>query len=177
MITHEKYLELNRKRPADRTEQEQAQWQEYHNEVLAAKEREKAYMRSLRNYKPQPDRFATGLWNLAHINNLVEYLRSEYIRNVEARGCVYVKDTYTEQAITDVCRWLQKRPKVGLILRGYVGVGKSLMLTAIKDTLSQTIGKVVTIVSANDIAADARNDSEQYETLKKKRFLGRESVF
>ena len=111
-------------------------------------------------------------FTLAKYEKLIpEYLTIAYKNRVELRGIEPIMDEYTTTTISDMSRWLVKRPKVGIMLRGYVGVGKTTLLYAVQDLLT-SVYKMMKVTSALEITELAKNDEAAFKRLQTYPFLG-----
>lgn len=105
-------------------------------------------------------------------DTLPQYITQAYSSQVMKRGIQPNLDTYTKKTISDISRWLLQRPKNSIMLRGYVGVGKTTMLYTIKDILSILANKGMSVKSALDISELAKNDTNAFNEIKAKEILG-----
>lgn len=101
-----------------------------------------------------------------------QYLEAAYRMEVERRGGTYQADEYTRAAIITISRWLTSHQKPGLMLRGYIGIGKTTMLLAIKDVMNVLLQESIQIVDARKVAALGRDGAGQLKALAEKRLLG-----
>lgn len=107
-----------------------------------------------------------------HPEMVPQYLTAAYIAEVERHGGSYRSDAYTQRAISDVSRWLTSHTKPGLLLRGYVGVGKTTIMRAAGQVLAIAAGKTMQVYDARAIANLAKNDETAFEKLIKEPLLG-----
>lgn len=101
-----------------------------------------------------------------------EYLAKAYRVEVERMGGTFSADAYTRRAIVDVARWLTTHTKPGLMLRGYVGVGKTTVMRAAAQVLAIVEGRTMKIVDARDIAAAAKADERRFKEYADAPLLG-----
>lgn len=116
--------------------------------------------------------YAVPLRITEHAHLVPHYLEKAYAMEVAKRGSRYVADKNTAAIITAVSRWLTTHTKPGLMLRGYIGIGKTTMLYAIRDVLQICTGSTVRIVDARLVAALGRNSAEQLDELSRTELLG-----
>lgn len=105
--------------------------------------------------------------------SIAEYLRVAYETECNARHRQMVLDNDTANTIAAVARWLSSETstKGSLLLRGYVGVGKTTMLRSIS-TLFIGLGLGgFRIVSAFNLAELAK-DKDAFQGLCKSDYLG-----
>jgi DNA replication protein DnaC len=108
-----------------------------------------------------------------HEDIVPKYVENAYIMEVEKRGCKFDYDKNTMTIISTVSRWLTTHTKPGLMLRGYIGIGKTTMLLAIRDCISVLLNKKLHIVDARQIAAFGRDDGgDQLKQLAETPLLG-----
>ena len=107
-----------------------------------------------------------------HADMTPQYLEHAYRMEVEKRNREYQADSYTTTAINAISRWLTTHRKPGLMLRGYIGIGKTTMLYAIRDVLQVLLKRNMQIVDARVIAAMGRNNSEALKALTEAPLLG-----
>lgn len=91
-----------------------------------------------------------------------EYLAAAYRRRVESVGMIYLPDAYTDRALSDVSRWLTCHVKSGMMLRGYIGTGKTTMMLAVRDVLKITQKLTLEVKDAREIANAGRNGGDAY---------------
>lgn len=106
-------------------------------------------------------------------DSIAEYLRVAYATECNARHRQMVLDTDTANTIAAVARWLSSETstKGSLLLRGYVGVGKTTMLRSVS-TLFIGLGLGgFRIVSAFNLAELAK-DKDAFSELCKSDYLG-----
>ena len=106
-------------------------------------------------------------------DSIIEYLRVAYETECNARHRQMVLDNDTTNTIAAVARWLsaETSTKGSLLLRGYVGVGKTTMLRSIS-TLFIGLGLGgFRIVSAFNLAELAK-DKDAFQGLCKSDYLG-----
>ena len=101
-----------------------------------------------------------------------QYLRVAYVGEVQRRGCTMKDDGYTRAVLRSVGRWLVTLPKPGLMLRGYIGVGKTTMMLAVKRMLYLLTNEVMTVADAREIAALGKNSPAEFNGLKRCKLLG-----
>lgn len=117
------------------------------------------FISELKNYRPSPAiRIPTDPNNPADQKRILDCLTAAYKHQVASVGMLYLPDQYTDKALADVARWLTTHTKSGLLLRGYLGVGKTTMLKAMAATLKILIQKTLPIVDAREISNLARNE-------------------
>jgi DNA replication protein DnaC len=105
--------------------------------------------------------------------SIAQYLRVAYETECNARHQPMVMDNYTANTIGAVARWLssESHTKGSLLLRGYVGVGKTTMLRSVS-TLFIGLGLGgFRIVSAFNLAELAK-DKDAFQGLCKSDYLG-----
>lgn len=107
-----------------------------------------------------------------HADKVPQYLTEAYRHEVEKRGGALQLDTYTQRAIADTARWLVNHTKQGLMLRGYVGVGKTTMLRAITSLFSILNKQVLKVVDARRITTIAKDSQSEFDELAKTPLLG-----
>lgn len=106
-------------------------------------------------------------------DTLVRYLYQAYRAVCLSRGAdIAPNDTYLAARLQAVAKWLHSHNKPGLLLRGYVGVGKTTMLRAVSITLTNLNQGGFRIVSAMQINDMAKEDKAAYEELRKVDKLG-----
>ena len=106
-------------------------------------------------------------------DSIAEYLRVAYATECNARHRQMVLDSDTANTIAAVARWLsaETSTKGSLLLRGYVGVGKTTMLRSVS-TLFIGLGLGgFRIVSAFNLAELAK-DKDAFRELCKSDYLG-----
>lgn len=106
-------------------------------------------------------------------DSIAEYLRVAYETECNARHRQMIMDTDTANTIAAVARWLssESHTKGSLLLRGYVGVGKTTMLRSVS-TLFIGLGLGgFRIVSAFNLAEIAK-DKDAFQGLCKSDYLG-----
>lgn len=106
-------------------------------------------------------------------DSIAEYLRVAYATECNARHMQMVLDSDTANTIAAVARWLsaETSTKGSLLLRGYVGVGKTTMLRSVS-TLFIGLGLGgFRIVSAFNLAELAK-DKDAFRELCKSDYLG-----
>ena len=101
-----------------------------------------------------------------------EYLQIAYNGEVVRRGGIPQADGYTRAAVRSVAKWMATVPKPGLMLRGYIGVGKTTMMNAVKRMLYILTGVRMEVASAREIASLGKNDPAEYRRLANCRLLG-----
>lgn len=101
-----------------------------------------------------------------------EYLQIAYNGEVVRRGGVLEADGFTRAAVRSVAKWLATAPKPGLMLRGYVGVGKTTMMHAVKRMLAILTGVRMEVSGARELAALAKDDPTGFRRLAGCRLLG-----
>ena len=101
-----------------------------------------------------------------------KYLQVAYEAEVVRRGADMQTDIYTGTAIAAVSRWLTTHTKPGLILRGYIGVGKTTMMWAIRSVLRHLLNETMEVVDARKVAELGKKGSPEFDTLATRRLLG-----
>lgn len=119
-----------------------------------------------RTYTPEVVRITN------HPEMVPQYLAAAYIAEVERNGGRYRSDAYTQRAVGDVARWLTAHTKPGLMLRGYVGVGKTTVMMAAAKVLSIAAGRTMRVIDARAITTTAKNDEKEFDKLIKEPCLG-----
>lgn len=107
-----------------------------------------------------------------HADKTPQYLAMAYKMEVERWGGTLQLDEYTQRAISDVSRWAVQHRKPGLLLRGYVGVGKTTMLFALARVFEVVERQTIRIVDARKITTLAKDSRTIFEELAKKPMLG-----
>lgn len=107
-----------------------------------------------------------------HPEMVPQYLAAAYRSEVERNGGTFRPDAYTQRAVGDVARWLTTHTKPGLMLRGYVGVGKTTVMMAAAKVLAIAAGRTMKIVDARAITTMAKNDEREFDKLIKEPLLG-----
>jgi len=110
-------------------------------------------------------------------------LRECYISEVQKRGLIFKEDRHTAEHLDKAAKWLAGNFKIGLILYGTVGNGKSTLSRAISrliDLLYESPysneRKFVISVSALELANISKNEPERFENLKKAELLAIDDV-
>ena len=111
-------------------------------------------------------------------NTVSEMLEMFYKQEVSKRRVPYIADEATKQNIDTVAKWLTGDYKVGLILYGGVGNGKSTMARAIGNLIGVLYNshlsserKGVFRVSALDLAKNVANDPAYFNKIKNQEML------
>lgn len=107
-----------------------------------------------------------------HTDKTPQYLEMAYKMEVERWGGTLQLDSFTQRAIADVSRWAVQHKKPGLMLRGYVGVGKTTMLFALARVFDVLEKQTIRIVDARKIATLAKDSKADFETLTTTKMLG-----
>lgn len=107
-----------------------------------------------------------------HTDNAAQYMAMAYKMEVEHWGGTLQLDEYTKRAISDVSRWAVNHKKPGLMLRGYVGVGKTTMLFALARVFDVVEQQKLRIVDARKITTLAKDSKAEFEDLAKCKMLG-----
>ena len=107
-----------------------------------------------------------------HADNAFQYLAKAYQMEVERWGGTLQTDEYTKQALLDVSRWAVQHRKPGLMLRGYVGVGKTTMLFALARVFDVVEKLNLKIVDARRITTVAKDNRAAFDELTKTPMLG-----
>lgn len=68
----------------------------------------------------------------AELEQLEEILRILYKNAVEKRNKEFLPDSHTLHKISLVAKWLTKSDKIGLVLYGNIGTGKTMLLKALE---------------------------------------------
>ena len=117
------------------------------------------------------------------LSEAVGMLTGCYQMEVTNRGGVFQADPATTDHINKAALWLTGGTKVGLLLAGNCGNGKTTLTKAIKrmiDTLYysslSTARKTINYVSATELAGMARDDSSNFERLRKSEMLAIDDV-
>jgi DNA replication protein DnaC len=105
-------------------------------------------------------------------DDAAKFLQVAYRAEVERRNMQVAFDTCTSAAINAVSRWLTSHTKPGLILRGYIGVGKTTMMWAIRSILKHLLERELKIVDARRIADMGKRDNSEFEEYTKCLCLG-----
>lgn len=101
-----------------------------------------------------------------------EYVTHAYSTEVMKRGYRLDLDKNTSEVISYIARWLTTHTKPGLMLRGYVGIGKTTMLYAIRDVMNILLNSRLVIVDAREVASAGRNNISRVYDLADERLLG-----
>lgn len=107
-----------------------------------------------------------------HTDKTPQYLAMAYKMEVERWGGTLQLDSFTQRTIADVSRWAVQHKKPGLMLRGYVGVGKTTMLFALARVFDVLEKQTIRIVDARKIATLAKDSKADFETLTTTKMLG-----
>lgn len=105
-------------------------------------------------------------------DDAAHYLAAAYNVEVVRRGAAMQYDINTSAALSAVSRWLVSHTKPGLMLRGYIGVGKTTMMWAMRDVMRNLMGETMEIVDARSVADAGRNNSGSIASLARERLLG-----
>lgn len=100
------------------------------------------------------------------------YLQVAYGGEVQRRGGTVKADGYTRAVIHSVAKWLATMPKPGLMLRGYIGVGKTTMMLAVKRMLYLLTDEDMKVCDAREIATLAKDSPKEFVELKRRKLLG-----
>ena len=106
------------------------------------------------------------------VGNLQAMMKYAYQLEVERRGKSMIEDEYTNRAVSVICRWMCNHDKPGLILRGYIGVGKTTMMFAMQCVYSVVEKKNMTIVDAQRITNASRDSQTQFKEYAECEMLG-----
>lgn len=106
------------------------------------------------------------------VKNLPAMLKYAYEIEVESRGRKMIDDEFTNKVVSVVCRWMTSHDKPGLMLRGYIGVGKTTMMYAIATAFDILEKKKITIVDAMGIINAARDSQTQFKEFAECEMLG-----
>lgn len=101
-----------------------------------------------------------------------KFLLAAYEAEVVRRGASMQLDINTGAVITAVSRWLTSHVKPGLMLRGYIGVGKTTMMYAISSLFRFLSEREMVIVDARKIAELGKTGSPDFDKLAKCSMLG-----
>lgn len=107
-----------------------------------------------------------------HTDKTPQYLAQAYRMEVEKWGGTLQLDEYTKRAITDVSRWAVEHRKPGLMLRGYVGIGKTTMMLALAKLFDVIEHRQLKVIDARRIATLAKDNKSEFEQLTKTPMLG-----
>ena len=107
-----------------------------------------------------------------HTEHVPQYLAEAYRNEVSRRGGTLQMDAYTQRAIADTARWLVSHTKPGLMLRGYIGVGKTTMLLSIAVLFRVVNKQNLRIVDARQLTNLAKDTPKEFEALMKAPLLG-----
>ena len=107
-----------------------------------------------------------------HADKAPQYLAQAYRMEVEKWGGTLQLDEYTKRAITDVSRWAVEHRKPGLMLRGYVGIGKTTMMLALAKLFDVIEHRQLKVIDARRIATLAKDNKSEFEQLTKTPMLG-----
>lgn len=107
-----------------------------------------------------------------HRENVAAFLKAAYEKEVNDVGCLCIDDNYTKYVIECAAKWMLDHNSMGLILRGNVGVGKTTLMRAMRDVYQIVDNEVITIVDANAIANEAKNDDHAVDKYVKIPMLG-----
>lgn len=165
-----------RKREQEHLAEEQKKWSEEYSRNLREadrKEREEAGTLEWFMRKVQYERKPIEIIRLNTTpENAEKYMLVAYNAEVVRRGTDMQTDINTNAAIQAVSRWLTTHTKPGLMLRGYIGVGKTTMMWAIRSVLRHLLNETMEIVDARHIAELGKKGSVEFDELAKKRLLG-----
>lgn len=100
-----------------------------------------------------------------HADSVPQYVEAAYRMEVAKRGMQFIEDGFTANAIRTISRWLVNHTKPGLMLRGYIGVGKTTMMYAIADVLQIVAGKSMKIFDARRIASVGKGSDKELYSL------------
>ena len=128
-----------------------------------------------------------GLTERFKVNRYTEdipnILRESYKIEVERRSLQFTEDDATTAHIEKAAKWLTGNYKPGLMLFGTVGNGKTTLARAIGSLISVLYDssyvnerKGVRYVSALELANIAKDDSVQFENIKKTELLAIDDV-
>lgn len=101
-----------------------------------------------------------------------KYLQAAYAAEVRRRGARLVADDNTRAVIRSASQWLTEGRKPGLLLRGYVGVGKTTMMLAMRDVVNLMLDVKMEVADARKIAARCRTSTTELERLESCPLLG-----
>lgn len=101
-----------------------------------------------------------------------KFLLAAYEAEVARRKASMQLDINTGAVITAVSRWLTGHVKPGLMLRGYIGVGKTTMMYAISSLFRYLSEQEMVIVDARKIAELGKTGSPDFERLTRCLMLG-----
>lgn len=149
--------------------------EQYHRQLREAERREEESAGSLEWFmrKVQAGRKPIETVRLNTTPQEAEkFLTAAYDAEVVRRGADIQIDLNTAAAIQTVSRWLTSHTKPGLMLRGYIGVGKTTMMWAIRSVLLYMMDKPMEIVDARKIAELGKKGLVEFDEIAKKPLLG-----
>lgn len=100
------------------------------------------------------------------------FLAAAYEQEVVRRSTTMQRDMFTDAAIKAVARWTTKHTKPGLMLRGYVGVGKTTMMWAMRSVFRHLMDETMEIIDARSVADTGKSDGNELARLAGERLLG-----
>lgn len=98
-------------------------------------------------------------------DTLQSYMKIAIRKLVEDFGETFKDDTYTNQYIGIVAKWMRTHTKMGLILRGNVGVGKTTIARAMSAVYAICEGKGFRIFDAVELARMARESEPTFREI------------
>lgn len=98
-------------------------------------------------------------------DTLQSYLKIALCKLVEQSGETFKDDAYTNQYIGIVAKWMRTHTKMGLILRGNVGVGKTTIARAISAVYAICNGRGYRIHDAVELTRIARENEAAFREI------------
>lgn len=190
LISAAQYAGLTRKPEHLRTDEEKKQIAEYeeftnriveearkkrqHEAMMAEQQRQAAeqctpdwYNQQLRKIHAQHKRWQDERITKILPGTVANYIENAYKMEVALRGGNYIENESCKKAIQEIAQWFVNRPKFGLQIYGYVGMGKSTLAKAAK-TFWQLVAKQnCKYLSAAKIADIKNEDAGEWEKTKK----------
>ncbi len=103
-------------------------------------------------------------------------LQECYIAEVEKRGIAPSIDAHTKQHIGSAANWLTSDAKVGLLLCGNVGNGKTTLMQSIITLMALVCPRIVKRVTAIELSEIARASPQEFKEIKSYPFLAIDDV-